>query len=130
MAARADYSTRPRELIAAILRGARRFLSAADIHRELETSDAKVSLSTVYRTLEFLQSKGDVTVRTDEAGESTYMACEPVHHHHHAICTVCGRVEDVDCVSTEGVADELRAKHGFELDNHRMEFLGRCRACR
>lgn len=130
MATRAEYSTRPRELIAGILRGARRFLSAADIHHDLESHDAKVSLSTVYRTLEYLQAKGDVTVRTDDAGESTYMTCEPEHHHHHAICSVCGRVEDVECVATESVADELRARHGFELDNHRMEFYGRCRACR
>ena len=130
MAARASYSTRPRELISEILNGARRFLSAADIHRALEERAAKVSLSTVYRTLEHLLAKGGITVRTDDAGESTYMSCEPVHHHHHAICNVCGRVEDVDCDAFDAFAEQLRAKHGFELDAHRMEFIGRCRACR
>ena len=130
MGARAAYSTRPRELIASILRDARRFLSAADIHRALEKAEAKVSLSTVYRTLEHLLTKGDVTVRTDDAGESTYMSCAPVHHHHHAICTGCGRVEDVDCSAFDNLAEQLRAQHGFELDSHRMEFIGRCSACR
>jgi Fur family ferric uptake transcriptional regulator len=130
MGTRASYSTRPRELIAGVLEGARRFLTAADIHRALEEQDAKVSLSTVYRTLEYLLAKGDVTVRADEAGESSYMLCEPQHHHHHAICSVCGRVEDVDCSAFDQFAEELRAKHGFTLDNHQMEFIGRCRACR
>lgn len=127
---RADYATRPREHIAAVLRAARRFLSAAEIHRALEASQAKVSLSTVYRTLEHLLAKGDATERVDGAGESTYMLCEPAHHHHHAICANCGKVDDVDCSAVDQFAESLRSIHGFELDSHKMEFLGRCRDCR
>jgi Fur family transcriptional regulator, ferric uptake regulator len=130
MAARSNYVTRPREQIASILRARKRFISAAEIHRVLEGDKAKVSLSTVYRTLEHLLLKGDVTVRIDPAGESTYMLCEPEHHHHHAICRVCGKVEDVDCTAIEQFSDSMRALHGFELDEHTMEFFGRCKACR
>jgi Fur family transcriptional regulator, ferric uptake regulator len=130
MAARSNYMTRPREQIASILRARKRFISAAEIHRALETAKAKVSLSTVYRTLERLLSKGDVTVRVDPAGESTYMLCEPEHHHHHAICRNCGKVEDVDCTAIEQFSDSMRTLHGFELDDHTMEFFGRCKACR
>jgi Fur family ferric uptake transcriptional regulator len=127
---RADYVTRPRELIASILGREKRFLSAAEIHQILEAKTAKVSLSTVYRTLEFLQSKGDVTARSDPAGEAAYMLCEPERHHHHAICRTCGRVEDVDCAAMDQFSDALRTLNGFELDGHAMEFFGRCSACR
>ncbi len=127
---RADYATRPREEIASVLKIERRFLSAAEVHRALEARKAKVSLSTVYRTLEHLLTKGDATERIDEAGESTYMFCEPAHHHHHAICRQCGAVEDVDCSAIEQFAESLRTIHGFELDGHTMEFAGRCRKCR
>jgi Fur family ferric uptake transcriptional regulator len=127
---RADYVTRPRELIATILGREKRFLSAAEIHQVLEAAQAKVSLSTVYRTLDYLQSKGDVTARADPAGEAAYMLCEPEHHHHHAICRACGRVEDVDCGAMEQFADSLRELSGFELDGHAMEFFGKCSACR
>ncbi len=130
MGSRAVYVTRPREQIASILRAERRFLSAAEIHRVLESEDAPVSLSTVYRTLEHLLSKGDVTVRVADDGESAYMLCEPTHHHHHAICRSCGRVEDVDCSAIGQFAESLRSIHGFELDAHKMEFIGRCQACR
>jgi Fur family transcriptional regulator, ferric uptake regulator len=130
MGARSNYVTRPREQIASILRAHKRFISAAEIHRALEIDKAKVSLSTVYRTLEHLLSKGDVTARVDPAGESTYMLCEPEHQHHHAICRVCGKVEDVDCTAIEQFTDSMRALHGFELDDHTMEFFGRCKACR
>lgn len=130
MSSRADYVTRPRELIALILRREPRFLSAAEIHGQLRNAGASVSLSTVYRTLERLLSKGDVTSRPDEQGEATYMLCEPERHHHHAICQSCGRVEDVDCAAMEQFAESLRAASGFELDGHAMEFFGRCSACK
>ncbi|MEO6835229.1 MAG: transcriptional repressor [Candidatus Tumulicola sp.] len=130
MGIRAEYVTRPRELIADILRRDRRFLSAAEIHRVVEATAAKVSLSTIYRTLEHLQKRGDVTARVDGEGEAAYMLCEPERHHHHAICRTCGRVEDVDCAAMEQFAGSLRARSGFELDGHSMEFFGKCRACR
>lgn len=130
MGTRADYVTRPRELIAEILGRERRFLSASEIHQQLEAADARVSLSTVYRTLDYLQGKGDVTARSDPAGETGYMLCEPEHHHHHAICRRCGRVEDVDCDAVDQFAASLRAHNGFDLDGHSMEFFGTCRACR
>jgi Fur family transcriptional regulator, ferric uptake regulator len=130
MGARADYVTRPRELIAGVLGREPRFLSAAEIYEQLKRASAHVSLSTVYRTLDRLHEKGDVTSRPDAEGEATYMLCEPARHHHHAICGECGRVEDVDCSAMELFADSLRKLHGFELDGHAMEFFGRCRACR
>jgi Fur family transcriptional regulator, ferric uptake regulator len=130
MGIRSDYITRPREQIASVLRASKRFISAADIHQALSRAKKKVSLSTVYRTLEHFTAKGDVAARVDDAGEATYMLCEPVHHHHHAICRKCGRVDDVDCTAIEQFSESLRALHGFELADHKMEFFGTCRACR
>jgi len=114
MGVRSDYVTRPREQIASILGARKRFISAADIHRALETAKAKVSLSTVYRTLEHLLTKGDVTVRVDPAGESTYMLCDP---------------DAVDCTAIEQFSESLRSLNGFALEDHAMEFFGRCKAC-
>ena len=130
MGTRADYVTRPRELVAAILRGAKRFISAAEIHRTLATESSRVSLATVYRTLEHLREKGEAEVRIDDAGEATYMVCEPQHHHHHAICSKCGRVVNVECDAMDRFAEALRETHAFELDAHKMEFSGRCKECR
>ncbi|MDE2481544.1 MAG: transcriptional repressor [bacterium] len=130
MGTRAVYVTKPREQIAGLLRAEPRFFSAAEIHRRLDEHEHKVSLSTVYRTLEHLRERGEVTERADDAGEATYKMCAPTHHHHHAICRACGRVEDVDCSTMEQLAESLRSVHGFELDEHKMEFTGRCRACR
>lgn len=129
---RAEYRTGAREGVTGVLRGERRFLTAAEIAQALHDRGDKISLSTVYRTLDHLQAKGAITVRTGaEGGEAGYMYCadEPARHHHHAICRVCGRVEDVDCTAVDNFAETLRTTSGFQLDGHAMEFFGRCRQC-
>lgn len=123
------YSTRSRESITDLLRSERRYLSAAAVHRILQAAGQKVSLSTVYRTLDLLVSMGVASARIDEHGEQTYVFCT-VEHHHHAICRRCGHVEDVDCAAIDAFAAELRAHHAFALDDHSMEFYGRCARCR
>ena len=130
MSVRAEYRTGARKQIAEILRREKRFLTAAEIHHELERAHAKVSLSTVYRTLDHLQAKEEITARQDASGEASFMLCEPDHHHHHAICTACGRVEDVDCTAVDRFAESLRSHNGFELSAHSMEFIGICKSCR
>ncbi len=108
----------------------RRFLTAGDIQHELDGVDAKVALSTIYRTLEHLKTRGDIATRIDDAGEAAYIYCEPDRHHHHAICRKCGRVEDVDCTAMEQFAHSVLASSGFALDGHDMEFTGTCATCR
>ncbi len=125
----AEYATRPREQIAQILRSERRYLSAAEVFQALQRARARVSLSTVYRTLDRLRAKGEASSRIDEQGEATYVICT-TSHHHHAICRVCGHVEEVACDPMERFTEALKAYHGFELDAHAMEFVGRCARCR
>ena len=126
---RAEYATKPREQISAILKREKRYLSAAEVHALLKKARSKVSLSTVYRTLDMLQSKGEASSRLDQGGETTYVTCAPTHHHH-AICKGCGRVDEIDCEAIERLAEELSSHHGFRLDDHEMEFFGRCAACK
>lgn len=122
------YATRSREQIANLLRSERRYLSAAAIHRILRSLGAQVSLSTVYRTLDLLVSMGVASSRADDDGELTYVFCT-VAHHHHAICRKCGHVEEVDCAAMDAFAAVLREHHAFQLDEHSLEFYGRCARC-
>lgn len=127
---RAAYVTKPREQIAEILRGERRYLSAAEVHGLLRRGGSNTALSTVYRTLDRMQAKGEASSRVDERGEATYVICEPAQHHHHAVCAKCGRVQDIACEAIERLGKELLAHHDFALDDHAMEFYGRCASCR
>lgn len=125
---RTQYVTRPRERIVDVLSSQRRYLSAADVYTLLKKARVKVSLSTVYRTLDMLETKGEASSRVDAQGEATYVVCT-TSHHHHAICRACGKVEEVDCGAMDGFAAALRKHHGFALDDHAMEFFGRCSVC-
>lgn len=122
------YATRTRERIIDLLERERRYLSAAATHRVLAAEGAKISLSTVYRTLDLLVGMGIASARTDADGEATYVYCKTAHHHH-AICRHCGHVEEVDCGAMERFAKDLRASHSFELDAHSLEFSGTCARC-
>ena len=126
---RAPYSTKPREHVSAVLKREKRYLSAAEIHALLRKARTDVSLSTVYRTRDLLAGKGEASARVDERGETTYVVCEPTHHHH-AFCSKCGKVQDVSCEAIESVAAALRAHHGFKLADHEMQFFGLCAACK
>ncbi|MBV8245592.1 MAG: transcriptional repressor [Candidatus Eremiobacteraeota bacterium] len=123
------YATRARETIARLLADQRRYLSAAAVYRLLGKRKPKVSLSTVYRTLEFLVETGIASKRIDDGGETTYVTCNAVHHHH-AICSNCGRVEEIECAPVTAIANQLMARHSFKLNDHEMEFYGTCAACR
>jgi Fur family ferric uptake transcriptional regulator len=126
--ARTLYATRTRQSITELLQREQRYLSAAAIHRVLRSKGTDVALSTVYRTLDLLVSLGVASARADEHGELHYVFCT-VDHHHHAICRKCGHVEEVGCAAMERFADALRTHHAFELDDHSIEFYGRCARC-
>lgn len=126
---RTPYTTSTRRAIVELLSRERRYLSAATIHRLLKMDNPKAALSTVYRTLERLADLGTVSSRTEPGGEASYVFCTD-DHHHHAICRSCGHVDEVDCDAMERFKGALLSQQAFELDEHSLEFYGRCARCR
>jgi Fur family transcriptional regulator, ferric uptake regulator len=123
------YATSTRKAISDLLGTERRYLTAGEIHRLLKSSNPKLALSTVYRTLELLEELGTVSSRTGPNGESGYVYCTD-EHHHHAICRSCGHVDEVDCDAMDRFRNALLANQAFVLDDHSIEFYGLCAACR
>jgi Fe2+ or Zn2+ uptake regulation protein len=59
---------------------------------------------------------------------------ELTEHHHHLICSTCGRVEDVtiprELESTmDRTVDRLAKRSGFAKVRHRLDLIGTCRSC-
>ena len=98
------------------------------IYKLLKTDHPKIALSTIYRTLDLLLEKGAVSSRPEGAGETSYVFCTE-EHHHHAICTTCGHVDEVDCGAMDQFRAALLAQQAFALDDHSVEFYGRCARC-
>lgn len=123
-------NTRQRTAVVSVLRDMDYFASAKKIHEELTRRDYKVGLTTVYRTLQSLSDIDAVDVLHMSSGESLYRSCATETHHHHLVCTECGRTVEIDGGPVERWAREVAHKHGFTLTGHTAEVFGLCNECR
>jgi Fur family transcriptional regulator, ferric uptake regulator len=101
----------------------------ADIYERVKGDHPGIGLVTIYRTLEILEDCG--LICETHAGHScrSYLLRHTSAHHHHLICSDCGKVVDFsDCGLTE-LENRLMEKSGFKINSHLLEFLGQCRQC-
>lgn len=123
-------NTRQRSAVVEVLRDIDRFASAQSIHRELDERGQKVGLTTVYRTLQTLAEIGAVDALNSESGETLYRHCLSDRHHHHLVCTSCGRSEEIEGGPVELWAKDTAEAYGYSLSGHDAEIFGTCPACR
>lgn len=117
--------TKSRLAIFDTLRSATRPLSEVEIAVATPTVDPV----TVYRTVE-LFLKLDVVVGVAYAWKQRYELAVPFRpHHHHMLCTSCGRVEEVQSEKLEKFIASLGEEHGFQAREHTFEITGLCRQC-
>ena len=129
LAAAGERVTHQRLLVANALAAAGRQLTADNLYATLRRREPTIGRATVFRTLETLVDAG-VARRLELDGHVyAYVACQPEHHHHLA-CTRCGRVEEIDEAYVRPIARRVARDMGFEIDDARLDFYGRCAACR
>jgi Fur family transcriptional regulator, ferric uptake regulator len=129
LAAAGERVTRQRLLIAERLAAAGRQLTADALYRRLRREKPTLGRATVFRTLETLVDAGVARRLELEGHVYAYVACQP-EHHHHLSCTRCGRVEEIDEAYVRPIARRVAADRGFEIDDARLDFYGRCARCR
>jgi Fur family ferric uptake transcriptional regulator len=121
--------TSQRLAVADALTGARGQVTADELWSSIRSRHPGIGRATVFRTLETLVTAG-VARRLEQDGHVYgYVACRPGHHHHLA-CSVCGRVQEIGETYVEPVAERISAELGFEIDDARLDFYGRCASCR
>lgn len=128
LAGRAYRITKQRMTIVEEFAALGRYVTAKDLHERLARKRGGVGLATVYRTLEALLEIGAASAQPQPHGETAYLFCPP-EHHHHAVCTKCGKVENVPCRSVGLFARALNSNLRFTLKQHRLEFFGICARC-
>lgn len=120
--------TSQRLLIAAELGLVGRQVTADELYARLRRSRPGIGRATVFRTLERLVDAG-VARRLEQAGHVYgYVVCQPEHHHHLA-CTSCGRVEEIGEGYIGPMAARIQRERGFQVDDARLDFYGRCASC-
>ncbi|MDP8262507.1 MAG: transcriptional repressor [Candidatus Ancaeobacter aquaticus] len=131
--------TIPRQGILDILGNASEHLSAEDIYLKVHRKHPTVGLTTVYRTLEMLVQLGIISKYDFGDGRARYEISERAdgkEHHHHLVCSACGKVTDyTDFVDEEvqllkKTEKGLSKKFNFKITSHVLQFYGLCEKCK
>jgi Fe2+ or Zn2+ uptake regulation protein len=121
--------TPQRRLVLGILADADRHLDAQDIYERGRSQDARLSLSTVYRTLSVLKETGVIRELHLDQDHHHYELDER-DEHSHLVCLSCGRVIEVDSEPFAEAAAAVGDTHGFEIASAQVELAGYCARCR
>jgi Fe2+ or Zn2+ uptake regulation protein len=120
--------TGPRRAVAELIADRDGHFTAAELVADARDRHPTIGRATVFRALELFTSL-DLVERVDlPGGDHAYVACDAVHHHH-AICTRCGRSLDVDDGGLASVLGDIGRRSGFRVTAHRLEVFGLCAAC-
>ena len=104
-------------------------LSAQEIHDELRRRDRSVGLASVYRALDLMAGLGLVH-RIDVGGTACYEPADPSgEHHHHAICSHCGRRDSFEDPELERLLDRAGRRLGYAVGAHDLVLHGSCPDC-
>ena len=121
--------TGPRRALAALIAGQARHFTADDLLGESRRRRLGVTRATIFRSLDVLADLGVVERLDLPTGEHAFVACEPAHHHH-VVCSSCGRTTGVADPGIERIAEAIGRETGYRIDAHRLELFGLCPACR
>lgn len=126
---RAGYRlTDARRAVAQLIADQVGHFSAADLVAEARVRRLGIGRATIFRTLDVLSELAAVERIDLPSGEHAYVGCA-ASHHHHVICSRCGRTADIEDAGLKAVVREVARQTGFRVDEHRLELFGLCAAC-
>ena len=101
---------------------------AESVHRALAEVGGETSVQSVHNVLGDLAAAGLVR-RFEPARSAARYERRIGDNHHHAVCSSCGRVDDVDCVVGEAPCMHADAPAGFTVQAAEVTFVGLCADC-
>ena len=121
--------TEPRRELAALVADQAGHFTAAELVDAARERHLGIGRATVFRTLDVLVELGAVERLDLPSGEHAYVGCEPTHHHH-VVCSRCGRSTEIEDAGLRSVVQEVERQTGYRVDRHRLELFGVCPTCR
>jgi Fur family transcriptional regulator, ferric uptake regulator len=120
--------TAPRRALAELIAERDGHFTAESLLDESRQRHLGVDRATVFRSLELLAELGVVERLDLPSGEHAFVACE-ARHHHHVVCSSCGRSTGVADHGLDRIAAAIGTATGYRIDTHRLELFGTCPAC-
>lgn len=115
--------TDQRRVIARVLEASADHPDVEELYRRSSAVDARISISTVYRTVKLFEDAGIIERHDFRDGRSRYETV-PDEHHDHLIDLKTGQVIEFHSPEIEALQERIAREHGFRLVDHRLELYG------
>ena len=120
--------TPQRKAVLRVLTASDVHLTPAAIYERVVRRYPRISLVTVYRTLNILAELGLVCEVRTGANSKSYVAGNQ-EHHGHLICNRCGRVADFTGYDIDELVQHLSSESSYQVLDHRLDLYGLCPEC-
>ena len=119
-AAKGMRMTDQRRVIAQVIEQSADHPDVEELYRRASRIDQRISLSTVYRTLNLFEEAGLVTKHDFKDGRARF---EPIpdEHHDHLIDIRSGKVIEFRNEKIEAIQELIAKRLGYRLVDHRLE---------
>jgi len=112
--------TDQRRVIARIIEAATDHPDVEELYRRASEVDPRISLSTVYRTVNLFEEAGLVTKHDFKDGRARFEPI-PEEHHDHLIDIRSGKVIEFRNEDIEAIQELIAKRLGYRLIDHRLE---------
>jgi Fe2+ or Zn2+ uptake regulation protein len=122
--------TAQRRLLLSILESLREHPTAEELFLLAARQDPSLNLSTVYRTLRWLESENLVSSRVfaEERRQERFDAALPSEHHHF-MCTNCKEVIEFDTELFNSIKSQFKEHNGASVTTGSIMLYGLCPKC-
>lgn len=121
--------TRQRRVIHEELCSVKTHPTAEEVFAMVRKRLPRISLGTVYRNLDLLCRTGRaIRLESPAGGQRRFDG--NANRHYHVRCRQCGKMADIVMESLSSLHQAVKDACGFEVLDHRLEFVGVCPDCR
>jgi Fur family zinc uptake transcriptional regulator len=121
------YTGKRKAIIDLFIENQHRTFTAGAIYDAVLPLYPKISPDTIYRTVNLLEELGIIErLEFKEQAASYRLRCKTSHHHHHAVCTKCGRSTVLETCPVDVLQAQLEE---FQIEGHKLEVYGTCKTC-
>lgn len=120
--------SKQRDLILAAF-GTHSSVTAQNLYMQLARKGHRISLGTVYRTMNLFCRMG-IAKPQHFGAQTQYDGAWVDARYDHLICTQCGRIVEFNHPDIERLRQEVATANGFTLVTQKLELSGHCATCR
>lgn len=103
------------------------YMNVSKVDEYMHQLYPKMSHNTIYRNIRDFNELGIVELQTKHGALQVKYQCDFDHvHHHHFICTSCGKVQELEKCPMEQFEKQLP---GCKISGHKFEIYGICADC-